>query len=52
MVEVQRQDGTYWSMLPIKLHQSEAPGRYDVVVGVEMNGVLDRWESKFMVVQR
>lgn len=52
VVEVQRQDGTYWSTLPIKLPQSAPPGRYDVVVGVEMNGMLDRWESKFMVVQR
>jgi outer membrane lipoprotein SlyB len=52
VVEVQRQDGTYWSTLPIKLPESATPGRYDVVVGVEMNGALDRWESRFMVVQR
>jgi outer membrane lipoprotein SlyB len=52
VVEVQRQDGTYWSTLPIKLPESAAPGRYDVVVGVEMSGTLDRWESRFMVVQR
>jgi outer membrane lipoprotein SlyB len=52
VVEVQRQDGTYRSTLPIKLPESATPGRYDVVVGVEMNGALDRWESRFMVVQR
>jgi outer membrane lipoprotein SlyB len=52
VVEVQRQDGTYWSTLPVKLPESAAPGRYDVVVGVEMNGTLDRWESRFMVAQR
>jgi outer membrane lipoprotein SlyB len=50
VVEVQRQDGTYWSTLPITLPESATPGRYDVVVGVEMNGALDRWESKFTVV--
>jgi hypothetical protein len=52
VLEVQRQDGTYWSTLPIKLPASAAPGRYEVVVGVEMSGTLDRWESRFMVVQR
>jgi outer membrane lipoprotein SlyB len=52
VVDVQRQDGTYWSTLPIKLPESAAPGRYEVVIGVEMNGTLDRWESRFMVVQR
>jgi outer membrane lipoprotein SlyB len=51
VVAVQRLDGTYWSTLPIKLPESATPGRYDVVVGVEMNGALDRWESKFSVVQ-
>jgi surface antigen len=52
VIEVQRQDGTYWSTLPIKLPESAAPGRYEVVVGVEMSGVLDRWESRFTVAQR
>lgn len=52
VVEVQRQDGTYWSTLPVKLPEAAAPGRYEVVVGVEMNGALDRWESRFMVAQR
>jgi outer membrane lipoprotein SlyB len=52
VLEIQHQDGTYWSTLPIKLPESAAPGRYEVVVGVEMNGALDRWESRFMVVQR
>ena len=52
VVEVERPDGTYWSTLPIKLPESAAPGRYEVVVGVEMNGTLDRWESRFVVLQR
>jgi outer membrane lipoprotein SlyB len=52
VVDVQRPDGTYWSTLPIKLPESATPGRYEVVVGVEMNGAFDRWESKFTVVQR
>ncbi len=52
VVEVERPDGTYWSTLPIKLPESAAPGRYEVVVGVEMNGALDRWESRFLVLQR
>ena len=52
VVEVERPDGTYWSTLPIKLPPSATPGRYEVVVGVEMNGALDRWESRFMVLQR
>jgi surface antigen len=52
LVEVQRPDGTYWSTLPIKLPESATPGRYEVVVGVEMNGALDRWESRFTVLQR
>jgi outer membrane lipoprotein SlyB len=51
VVELERLDGTYWSTLPIKLPASAAPGRYDVVVGVEMNGTLDRWESRFTVLQ-
>jgi hypothetical protein len=51
VVELERLDGTYWSTLPIKLPVSAAPGRYDVVVGVEMNGTLDRWESRFTVLQ-
>lgn len=51
VVELERLDGTYWSTLPIKLPPSAAPGRYDVVVGVEMNGMLDRWESRFTVLQ-
>jgi hypothetical protein len=52
VVEVERLDGTYWSTLPIKLPESATPGRYEVVVGVEMNGALDRWESRFLVLQR
>jgi hypothetical protein len=34
------------------LPESATPGRYEVVVGVEMNGALDRWESRFLVLQR
>jgi hypothetical protein len=30
---------------------SAAPGLYAVVVGVEMNGTLDRWESRFNIIQ-
>jgi hypothetical protein len=51
LVEVERLDGTYWSTLPIKLPSAATPGRYDVVIGVEMNGTLDRWETRFTVVQ-
>lgn len=51
VVEVERADGTYWSTLPIKLPAGASPGRYDVVVGVELNGTLDRWETRFTVVQ-
>jgi hypothetical protein len=51
MVEVERPDGTYWSTLPIKLPASAALGRYDVVVGVDVNGTLDRWETRFTVVE-
>jgi Glycine zipper len=51
VADLERLDGTYWSTLPIKLPASAAPGRYDVVVGVEMNGTLDRWESRFTVLQ-
>jgi hypothetical protein len=51
MVDIERLDGTYWSTLPIKLPASAAPGPYTVVVGVEMNGTLDRWESRFNVTQ-
>jgi hypothetical protein len=51
VVQVERPNGTYWSTLPIKLPPSAAPGRYEVVVGVEMNGTLDRWESRFTVLQ-
>jgi uncharacterized protein YcfJ len=51
VVDVERLDGTYWSTLPIKLPASATPGRYEVVVGVEMNGTLDRWESRFTVRQ-
>ena len=52
VVAVERTDGTYWSTLPITLPASATPGRYEVVVGVEMNGALDRWESRFTVVQQ
>jgi outer membrane lipoprotein SlyB len=51
VVEVQRPDGTYWSTLPIKLPATAKPGRYDVVVGVDMNGTLDRWDARFTVFQ-
>jgi len=51
MIEIERLDGTYWSTLPIKLPASAAPGRYDVVVGVDMNGTLDRWEARFTVIE-
>ena len=51
VVEIERLDGTYWSTLPIKLPASAAPGRYDVVVGVGMNGALDRWETRFTILQ-
>jgi hypothetical protein len=51
VVEVQRLDGTYWSTLPIKSPPTATPGRYDVVVGVEMNGTLDRWEARFTIFQ-
>jgi hypothetical protein len=51
VVEVQRLDGTYWSTLPIKLPPTATPGRYDVVVGVEMSGTLDRWEARFTILQ-
>jgi hypothetical protein len=51
VVEVQRLDGTYWSTLPIKMPRTATPGRYDVVVGVEMNGTLDRWEAHFTIFQ-
>jgi outer membrane lipoprotein SlyB len=52
VVVVERPDGTYWSTLPIKLPASATPGRYEVEVGVEMNGTLDRWESRFTVLQQ
>ncbi len=52
VVAVERMDGTYWSTLPITLPASATPGRYEVVVGVEMNGALDRWESRFTVLQQ
>ena len=52
VLAVERTDGTYWSTLPIVLPASATPGRYEVVVGVEMNGALDRWESRFTVLQQ
>jgi hypothetical protein len=52
VLTVERTDGTYWSTLPIALPASATPGRYEVVVGVEMNGALDRWESRFTVLQQ
>jgi hypothetical protein len=51
VVDIERLDGTYWSTLPIRLPASAAPGLYTVVVGVEMNGTLDRWESRFLITQ-
>ena len=52
VLAVERTDGTYWSTLPITLPASATPGRYEAVVGVEMNGALDRWESRFTVLQQ
>jgi hypothetical protein len=52
VVEIARPDGTYWSTLPITLPVTAESGRYDVVVGIEMDGTLDRWESRFTVTQR
>lgn len=52
VVEIARLDGTYWSTLPITLPTTAESGRYDVVVGIEMDGTLDRWESRFTVTQR
>jgi predicted lipid-binding transport protein (Tim44 family) len=49
VVEIERPDGSYWSTLPITLPAGAAPGRYEVVVGVELNGTLDRWETRFTV---
>jgi outer membrane lipoprotein SlyB len=49
VVEIERPDGTYWSTLPITLPAGAEPGRHDVVVGVELNGTLDRWETRFTV---
>jgi len=52
VVEVERPDGTYWSTLPITLPATAEAGRYDVVVGIEMDGTVDRWESRFAVTQQ
>jgi uncharacterized protein YcfJ len=49
VAEVERSDGTYWSTLPIKLPPTATPGRYDVVVGVQMKSALDRWETRFTI---
>jgi surface antigen len=51
VIEIGRADGTYWSTLPIKLPETATPGRYEVVIGVEVNGTLDRWESRLTVLQ-
>ena len=51
VVQVARPNGTYRSTLPITLPPSATPGRYEVVVAVEMNGALDRWETRFTVLQ-
>jgi outer membrane lipoprotein SlyB len=51
VVVIERPNGTYWSTLPIRLPETATPGRYDVVVGVEMNGALDRWEARFTIFQ-
>lgn len=51
VLEVERSDGTYWSTLPITLPTTAGAGRYDVVVGIDLNGKLDRWESRFTVQQ-
>ncbi len=52
VVEIARPDGTYWSTLPITLPATAESGRYDVVVGIEMAGTVDRWESRFTVTQQ
>ena len=49
VVEIERPDGVYWSTLPITLPAGAKPGRYEVVMGVELNGTLDRWETRFTV---
>jgi hypothetical protein len=51
VMQIERANGTYWSMLPITLPQTAAPGRYEVVMGVEVFGTLDRWESSFTLLQ-
>lgn len=52
VLEIERPDGTYWSTLPVTLPATAASGRYDVVVGVEMDGTLDRWQTRFTVEPR
>jgi outer membrane lipoprotein SlyB len=52
VIEIGRPDGTYWSTLPITLPATAQSGRYDVVVGIEMDGTVDRWESRFTVTQQ
>lgn len=52
VLEIERPDGTYWSTLPVTLPATAASGRYDVVVGIEMDGILDRWQTRFTVEPR
>jgi hypothetical protein len=49
VVEIERPNGIYWSTLPITLPARAEPGRYEVVMAVELNGTLDRWETRFTV---
>ena len=51
VLQIERSDGTYWSTLPITLPPTAGVGRYDVVVAIQMNGTLDRWETRFTVQQ-
>ena len=52
VIEIERPDGTYWSTLPVTLPATAEPGRYDVVVGIEMDGTLDRWQTRLTVEPR
>lgn len=49
VLEIDRVDGTYWSTLPITLPAAAEPGRYEVVVSIELNKTLDRRETHFTV---
>ncbi len=49
VLEIDRQDGTYSSTLPITLPASAASGSYDVVVRVELDGTQDSQQSHFTI---